>query len=71
MWEVTGWALITFIKVTFGLAVTVGIAWLVLGDNSGWFWIITGTAVMAELFLARQLVREWGHEASFRWWWAR
>jgi hypothetical protein len=71
MWEVTGWALVTFVKVTIGLVLAVGTAWLVLGDGSGWFWLITATAVVTELFLARQLVREWGHEASFRWWWAR
>jgi hypothetical protein len=71
MLEVTGWALLTYLKITFGLAVVVGIAWLVLGDDSGWFWIITAAAVALDLFMGRQLVREWGHEASFRWWWAR
>jgi len=69
MWEITGWALLTWLKITILLGIAVGIAWLVLGSESGWFWIITGSAALLDLFLARQLVREWGHEASYRWWW--
>jgi hypothetical protein len=71
MWEVTEWALVTWFKITLALAAAVGTAWLVLGTESGWFWVVTAAAVVLELYFARQLVREWGHEASFRWWWAR
>ena len=59
------------VQVHLALVAAVGTAWLMLGDDSGWFWIITATAILLELFFSRQLVREWGHEASFRWWWAR
>jgi hypothetical protein len=71
MWEVTGWALATWAKLTALLALGVGVAWLLLGAGSGWFWAITSGAVLVDLYLARQLVREWGHEARYRWWWAR
>jgi hypothetical protein len=71
MWEVTGWAFATWLKITAALAAAVGVAWLVLGAESGLFWLITLAAVLLELFFGRQLVREWQHEASFRWWWAR
>jgi hypothetical protein len=71
MLEVTGWAFLTWLKLTALLALVVGGAWLALGSDSGWFWLITAAAVLLEFHLARQLVREWGHEASYRWWWAR
>ena len=71
MWEVTGWAFLTWLKLTVLLAGAVGVAWLILGSGSGLFWIITATAVLLELHMARQLAREWGYEASYRWWWAR
>jgi len=71
MWEVTGWALATWFKLTLLFAAAVGIAWLALGADSGWFWAITAAAVAAELHITRQLAREWGHEARSRWWWVR
>lgn len=71
MWDVTGWALITWLKLTALLGAVVGVAWLTLGTESGAFWLIAIGAVLAELHIVRQLAREWGYEARFRWWWAR
>jgi hypothetical protein len=71
MWDVTGWALVTWFKLTVLLGVLVGIGWLALGSESGLFWLITVGAILTELHIVRQLGREWGHEARFRWWWAR
>jgi hypothetical protein len=71
MWDVTGWALVTWFKLTVLLGAAVGIAWLSLGAQHGAFWLITIGAILAELHIVRQLAREWGHEARFRWWWAR
>ncbi len=70
MLAVTAWALATWAKVTAGLALGVLLAWLTL--NPGWFWLVTGLAVLADLYAARQLCREWAYEARFAcWWWPR
>jgi hypothetical protein len=71
MWEVTEWAFITWLKLTALLAVGVGVCWLMLGTGSGWFWLGVTAAVLTDLWVARQLSREWAHEASYRWWWTR
>ena len=71
MWEVTSWAVVTWLKLTALLVGIVAGAWLWLGTGSGWFWVITAAAVGAECYIVRQLGREWGLEARLRWWWAR
>ena len=71
MWDVTGWAVVTWLKTTAFLAALVASAWLWLGAGSGWFTIVCLVAVLGELYLARQLVREWNNEAGLRWWWNR
>lgn len=71
MWNITGWALITWLKFTVLFALIVGVVWLALGSGSGWFWTAAVAAVGTDLFLARQLSREWRWEASMRWWWTR
>lgn len=71
MWDVTGWAALTWLKTTLLLAVVVGGAWLALGTGSGWFWTITLAAAVIDVFMTRQLTREWRHEASLRWWWTK
>ena len=71
MFEMTTWALITWLKLTALLIGAVTVAWFALGTQSGAFWLITIGAVLAEGWIVRQLAREWGHEARFRWWWAR
>lgn len=71
MLEVTGWAVATWLRITLALTAAVGVAWLLLGSDSGWFWVISATAATVDLFLARQLTREWYHEARLRWWWTR
>jgi hypothetical protein len=71
MWAVTGWVIATWLRVTFLLTAAVGLAWLALGEHSGAFWLICLGAVLAELYLSRQLLREWGWEAGLHWWWSR
>jgi hypothetical protein len=71
MWSVTGWVLATWLKITVLLAVGVVAAALVFGIGSGWFWFTTAAAIAAELYVTRQLAREWGYEARLSWWWSK
>jgi hypothetical protein len=68
MWDVTGWAAATWLKTTLALAVLVGGCWLALGASSGLFVLVCLGVAVAEIYVTRQLVREWTHEASLRWW---
>ncbi len=70
MWDVTGWALAVWLKITALLAAGVGVAWLLLGDGSDWFWAAWLAAVGLEVYAARQLGREWASEARSSWWWS-
>ena len=70
MWATTAWALLTWAKVTAALALGVLLAWLTL--DPGGFWLVVVLAVLADLHAARQLCREWAHEAHVTcWWWPR
>jgi len=69
MWDVTGWAAATWLKTTLALAVLVAGSWLWLGASSGLFVLICLGAALTETHVTRQLVREWTHEATLRWWW--
>jgi hypothetical protein len=72
MWAVTGWAIATWLRVTVALTAVVVVAWLALGEHSGAFWLIFLAALLAEGYLSRQLLREWGDEARITcWWWRR
>ncbi|GAA1090605.1 hypothetical protein [Pseudonocardia alni] len=62
----SAWVLRTWAR----FALIVGATWLYLGTASGWFWGITGGAVVAEWFVVRQLAREWSWEARATWWWS-
>lgn len=68
MWDVTGWATATWLKTTAALAVGLVVCWLWLGTSSGGFVLACLGAAIAEFHVTRQLVREWTHEASLRWW---
>ncbi|MBW0090636.1 hypothetical protein I4I73_17395 [Pseudonocardia sp. KRD-184] len=70
MWDVTEWAVLTWLKCTVFLAVGVGAGWLYFGVGSGGFTLVCLGAVLAELYATRQLAREWAHEAGMRWWWS-
>ncbi len=70
MWAVTGWAAATWLKCTALLGVAVGVAWLVCGAGSGWFWAVLATAAALEVHAVRQLGREWCAEARSSWWWS-
>lgn len=69
MWEATTWALATWLKGTLLLALLVAGCWWWFGTGSGALVLAVITAVLIEIHLTRLLVREWTHEASFRWWW--
>lgn len=68
MWAVTGWALVTALKVTAALMLLVGLAWLAWGDT-GPFWLTVIGAVLLDGYAIRQLAREWASEARSSWWW--
>ncbi len=67
MWAVTGWALVTWLRVTVLVAVGIGAAWL--WCSPGWFTACAVAAVLIELWAVRQLGREWASEARSSWWW--
>ena len=69
MWAVTGWAFVTWVKVTVVLALGVFVAWLTL--DPGGFYLVAALAVIADGYAVRQLCREWAHEARLTWWWSR
>jgi hypothetical protein len=61
----------TWLRVTLALAAAIGVSWLAFGTHSGSFLLICVGAVLGELYLSRQLLREWNDEAGLRWWWTR
>ena len=71
MWAVTGWVIATWCKTTLALAVAVLVCWFTLGTGSGGFVLTCAAAGLAEIYLSRQLLREWNDEAGLRWWWTR
>lgn len=72
MWAVTGWVIATWLRVTLALAAAIAVTWLALGEQSGAFWLICLGALTVELYLSRQLLREWSDQARFLcWWWNR
>ncbi len=70
MWAVTGWAVLTWLKLTALLAVVVLVVWWQLGTGSGWFLLACVIGAGAQLWAIRQLAREWTDEARACWWWA-
>jgi hypothetical protein len=70
MWDVTTWAAATWLKLTVLNALAVGVCWLLFGGTGGYVFVVIA-AVLAEVYLTRQLVREWNFEAGLRWWWNR
>ena len=72
MWAATGWVIATWLRVTLALTAAVVVCWLWLGTQSGVFWLVCAAALAIELYLSRQLLREWAHEARLGcWWWNR
>ncbi len=71
MWAVTGWAFVTWVRITVLLGVGVGVVWLVSGVGTGPFVVVCAVAVLAEVYLVRQLHREWTYRARSSWWWSR
>ncbi len=68
MWAVTGWAVVTWLKISIALALAVGAAWLCC--SPGWFVVCVIAAVLVELWAIRQLAKEWASEARSSWWWS-
>ena len=71
MWAVTGWVIVTWLRVTLALAAAVAVCWFALGQHSGAFWLICTAALLAEGYLSRQLLHEWAHAARLGCWWWR
>ena len=69
MWAVTGWAVLTWLKLTALLGAVVLAGWWQLGTGSGWFLTVCLTAAVVQLWAIRQLAREWTYEARSTWWW--
>ena len=69
MWAVTGWAIATWLKTSITLAAALAAAWWLCGAGSGEFTLACLAATAAELYVTRQLVREWCSEARMSWWW--
>jgi hypothetical protein len=69
MWETTTWAVATWLKGTTVLLALLGVCWWWFGTGSGALVLAVIAAVLVEIHLTRLLLREWAHEASFRWWW--
>ena len=70
MWAATGWAVLTWLKLTALLGAVVLVCWWQLGTGSGWFLTACLTAVVVQLWAIRQLAREWAYQARSTWWWA-
>jgi hypothetical protein len=68
MLSLTGWALLTWLRITVALALLVGLVWWLA---PAWLWLAVGAAVLAECYVIRQLGREWSWQARAHWWWAR
>jgi hypothetical protein len=68
MWRVTGWALVTLLRITGALVLGVGAAWLWL--PVGWFVACAAVGGLGELWAIRQLAREWAWQARGYWWWS-
>lgn len=69
MWETTGWAVRTWLKVTLILAALTGGVAVVWGIDSRAFGVAVIGAVLVELATIRGLCREWAFDARCRWWW--
>ena len=70
MWGVTAWALATWLRISLALAAAVAATWWLCGAGSGAFALACLGATIAELYVTRQLIREWCSEARMSWWWS-
>jgi hypothetical protein len=67
--DVTVWAVVTWLKTSTMLAAAVAAAWWLCGRGSGEFILVCLATAAAELYLSRQVIREWCSEARMSWWW--
>jgi hypothetical protein len=70
MGQVTGWALLTWLKLTAALALGVVGVWL-FADKPGYTLAAAIVAVLVDLWAITALAREWAYEARSSWWWSR
>jgi hypothetical protein len=70
MGRVTGWALLTWLKLTAALALGVVGVWL-FADKPGYTLAAAVVAVLVDLWAITALAREWAYEARSSWWWSR
>ena len=68
MLSLTGWALLTWLRITLTLAGVIGLVWWLA---PAWLWLglLAGAAV--QVYVIRQLGREWSWQARTHWWWSR
>jgi hypothetical protein len=71
MLHTLGWVIRTWLKITVGLAVVVGLVWL-FTDHPGYVVAAVICAGLADLWVIRALCQEWVFEARvFCWWWPK
>lgn len=68
MSEVTRWVVLTWLRITLALAAVVGLVWWLA---PAWLWLALGAAGLVDVWVIRQLAREWSWQASAQWWWSR
>ncbi len=68
MGGVTGWVLLTWLKITVGLGLGVLGVW-VFTDRPGYLTASLIVAGLVELWVIKALAREWAYEARTSWWW--
>lgn len=71
MWAETGRLTSIWLRITFGVAVLLGVVLLVCGWHSTQFTVAALVAVLIEVWVIRSLAREWLWLARGSWWWGR
>lgn len=69
MTSVTGWVMLTWLKITVTLGLGVLSVWL-FADRPGYTLAAVIVAVLVEVWTVKALAREWAYEARTAWWWS-
>jgi hypothetical protein len=68
MTSITGWALLTWLKITAALGLCVLGVWL-FADTPGYTVLAVIVAGIVEIWSVKALAKEWASEARTCWWW--
>lgn len=68
MGTVTGWVLLTWLKITAALALGVLGVWL-FTDRPGYTFAAVIVSGLIEVWSVKALAKEWAYEARTSWWW--